>query len=70
MYDWARYMAEGTDYKRNMSLITRINGTGDEISRRNYFGVIPIQYQQSSGFGQFEKLKEKVVLAFDYSQDG
>ena len=51
-------------------LITRINGTGDEISRRNYFGVFPIQYQQSSGFGQFEKLKEKVVLAFDYSQDG
>ena len=45
------------------------DGYGTTISTELFHGVFPIQYQQS-GFGQFEKIKERVVLSYDYSEDG
>ncbi len=69
MYTWVRDIAEGTGYKRAMSII-RENGNGVEIGRRNYFGIFPISYQQTTGFGQIEKIKEKIVLSYDLDEPG
>lgn len=68
LYDFSRDIAQGTNYKKNLSLITENNGV--EVSRRNFFETFPISFQQTTGFGQVEKLKEKVVLSFDFWEDG
>ena len=67
MYQWVRDIAIGTGSKRAMSIIQEVNGS--EVSRRNYYEVFPIWYQQTTGFGQIEKLKEKVVLSYDIWDD-
>ena len=63
--------------KKGMDIIELdLNSSGgrwagfDELSRTTYWGVFPIQYQQFTGFGQFEKLKERITLSYDYSELG
>ncbi len=68
IYQWVSDIAEGVGLKHSMSIIQEVNGV--EVSRRNYFEVFPILYQQTTGFGQIEKLKEKVVLSYDFAADG
>lgn len=68
MYQWVRDTAAGTGGKRVMSIIQEVNGA--EVSRRNYYEVFPIWYQQTTGFGQVEKLKEKVILSYDFDENG
>lgn len=41
-----------------------------ETGRTNYFEVFPIRYEQFTGFGQVEKLKERVVIAYGFSELG
>lgn len=66
MYQWVRDIAAGLGSRRDMSIIQEVNGS--EVSRRNYYEVFPIWYQQTTGFGQIEKLKEKVVLSYDFDE--
>jgi hypothetical protein len=68
VYQWVREIAAGINYKKSMSLITESNGV--EVSRRNFYDCFPISFQQTTGFGQVEKLKEQVVLSFDFWEDG
>jgi hypothetical protein len=68
MYEWVRETAKGLAGRRVLAIIQEVNGT--EISRRNYFEVFPIWYQQTTGFGQIQKLKEKVVLAYGWDESG
>jgi hypothetical protein len=51
-----------------MSVIQETGGV--ETSRTNYFGVFPIGYEHLTGFGQPEKVKERVVVSYDYSEPG
>ncbi len=60
---WVEDTASGLETKQDLSIIQEVNGT--EVSRRNYFEVFPIWYQQTTGFGQIEKLKEKVVISYN-----
>jgi hypothetical protein len=41
-----------------------------EIGRTNYFECFPIRYEQFTGFGQVEKLKERLVIAYGFSEPG
>jgi hypothetical protein len=65
---WARNTAIGSESRRSMSVIQESGGT--EVSRTNYFEVFPIVYQQLTGFGQVEKFKVRLVIAYGYSQAG
>ncbi|MHC4728601.1 MAG: hypothetical protein ACYS17_15380, partial [Planctomycetota bacterium] len=68
IFTWVRNIIEGDEAKRSGSLIKKENGV--EVSRRNYYGCFPIKYEQFSGFGLPAKLKARVVLSFDSSEDG
>lgn len=68
IYQWTKNIAEGFPEKKNMSVITEVNGS--EVSRRNFFGVFPISFQYTTGFGQVDKLKERVVISFDFWENG
>jgi hypothetical protein len=68
MWDWVVLTAEGRDGRRNLSLIDL---DGDrETGRTNYFECFPVRYEQFTGFGQVEKVKERVVIAYGFSQPG
>ena len=36
----------------------------------NYYGIFPIKYEQFTGFGQYEKLMERVILSYDTAREG
>lgn len=68
---WSYETAEGTESTRSGSIIeTTDRTTSTEISRRNYFEIMPIKYEVIYGFGQNIKLKAIVVLAFGHWEDG
>ncbi len=46
------------------------NGSPNETSRTNYFGVFPIRYQMTEGFGTYSKIKQEIVLNYDYEEAG
>ncbi|HMF87672.1 MAG TPA: hypothetical protein VK575_06305, partial [Gemmatimonadaceae bacterium] len=62
-YDWIFNTATGADQRRAGSIITE-NAAGVETFRMNYFEVFPISFQHISGFGQAEKGKFRLVLAY------
>ena len=64
MYVWVQQTVQGTAQKRLVSHILT-DSTGLQIGRINYVGCFPISYQQFTGFGQVEKLKERVTLSYD-----
>lgn len=55
--------------KKSLSVIEE-SSPGVEIGRTNYFECFPIRYEQFTGFGQPEKVKERVVLSYDWSEQG
>lgn len=65
---WVVNTAQGQGQNRALSVI-EMNGNV-ETGRTNYFEVFPIRYEQFTGFGQVEKLKERVVIAYGYSEPG
>jgi len=68
---WAYNVAEGTEYSTVGSIVETTDGTiSTEISRRNYFEMIPIKYELIYGFGQNIKLKARIVIAFGHWEDG
>lgn len=78
IYEWVKDVAtfrlQTSD--KSMSIIeVDPNMAGDagglkEIGRMNYYGIFPIKYEQFTGFGQYEKLKERVTLSYDTAREG
>ena len=66
---WVNATASGLDgYKKAMSVIQEANGV--ETSRTNYFEAFPILFQHVTGFGQPEKTKMRLVIAYGFSEPG
>lgn len=68
IYQWVKNFCIGIADLRSMSII-RKNAGGAETGRHNYYNCFPIEYQQISGFGQDIKLKERVVLSYDWDEE-
>jgi hypothetical protein len=68
LWDWIYLTAIGQSQKRAMSIIQEANGI--ETSRTNYFEVFPIAFQHFTGFGQPEKVKIRLVIAYGHSEAG
>jgi hypothetical protein len=62
---WVEHVAEGREQASKALSIIQMNGS-TETGRTNYFECFPIRYEQFTGFGQVEKVKERVVLAYGY----
>jgi hypothetical protein len=69
MWQWVRNVATGAEQAPKAVSIIQMNGD-TEVGRTNYFECFPIRYEQFTGFGQVEKVKERVVIAYGYSQPG
>ena len=67
-WGWAYTTAQGLDHNRNMSIIQETNGM--ETSRTNYYEVFPILFQHVTGFGQPEKVKLRLVIAYGWAELG
>jgi hypothetical protein len=67
-WSWVVAIAEGRDGNRSGSVI-QMDGD-QEIGRTNYYECFPIRYEQFTGFGQVEKLKERLVIAYGFSEPG
>lgn len=65
-WSWVDQTAIGVVGRRNMSIIQEENGV--EVSRMNYFEAFPIVYRQFTGFGQAEKIKERIVIAYGWAE--
>jgi len=65
---WINSTASGQGNNRAMSIIQEVNGL--ETSRTNYYEVFPILFQHVTGFGQPEKTKIRLVIAYGYSELG
>lgn len=84
LYNWTRLVvAQGTEtgHRKNMSIIDLAPITGSsppeygntgcyEAGRKNYFECFPIEYQMIGGYRMPEKLRERVVLAYCWREDG
>jgi len=72
IFEWTRQIAEqGTSGfgRRSMSVILE-SSPGVEISRTNYFECFPIRYEHFAGFGQPEKVKVRIVVAYGHQEPG
>jgi len=77
IWPWVVETTRGHGSKRSMSIIEedpavpvdRRTGYGQEIARKNYFGVFPIKYEQFTGFNLVDKIKERVVLSYSFAED-
>jgi hypothetical protein len=68
VFQWVTNVAQGDTQRRAISLI-QMNGN-QETGRTNFFECFPIRYEQFTGFGQVEKIKERVVIAYGFSEPG
>jgi Collagen triple helix repeat (20 copies) len=68
IWRWVLDTAQGAGRSRSLSIIELSGDT--ETGRTNFFGCFPIRYEQFTGFGQVEKLKERIVVSYDVSQPG
>lgn len=70
--EWVREIAtQGTFTKgRKAVAVIQESSPGVEDSREIYSECFPIRYEQFTGFGQVEKIKERVVIAYGYSEPG
>lgn len=66
IFQWVTEIAEGTEVRRGVSIIEEQGGV--EVGRTNCYEAFPIRYEQFTGFGQVEKIKERVVLAYSYCE--
>ena len=69
IWEWVDAVAEGREQARKSISAIDMNGN-QEVGRINYFECFPIRYEQFTGFGQVEKVKERVVIAYGFSQPG
>ena len=65
---WVKNTYQGVDnMKRALSVIEWAND--QEVSRRNYFGCFPLSYENFTGLELDVRIRGKVVLSYDYSED-
>lgn len=71
LYNWIAQLADGLYEPKSMSVITYGPGgyQEDEISRRNYYQVFPLRFEQIDGFSTDVKGRFRVVLSFDWAED-
>jgi hypothetical protein len=68
-FPWIAEIATGHGSPTSMSIIQEdVNGV--ETSRTNYFSVFPIVFQHFTGFGQPEKVKFRLVVAYGLAEPG
>lgn len=67
--EWARAVATGANGKQNMSVI-RLDATLVELGRTNYFGAFPVSFQLLRGFNLPAKMRVRLVVSYDYSEEG
>ena len=69
-YTWLLNFMNGIFDRRSMSVITfGPGGYGDEVSRRNYYEVFPILFQQVDGFQHDVKGRFRLILSYDLAED-
>jgi hypothetical protein len=64
-WGWAFQTASGLGSKRTISVIREVSGVPFSVT--TYFEVFPILFQHVTGFGQPEKVKLRLVLAYGYT---
>ncbi len=69
IYQWVKNVITGLQDKKDMSVIETTDGL-TEISRRNFYGVMPIKYEHIYGFGLNTKLKARIVIAYGFWEEG
>jgi hypothetical protein len=69
IYRYIRGTALGAEDPRAMSIIQE-TPDGNETSRTNYYECVPIALQHFTGFGQPEKVKIRLVMAYGYWELG
>ncbi len=67
MWHWVREIAEGKGQRRPV-MIADWNPEEGESNRTVYFNCFPLLYRQFTGFGQSEKIKEKVVIGYGWKE--
>jgi hypothetical protein len=67
VFQWIRDTATGLAGRRAMSIIQE-DASGNETFRMNYFEVFPIVFQHFTGFGQPEKVKLRIVIAYGWEE--
>jgi len=71
IYGWVRQIVAGTGPKLYLSIIeTDLHVPPVESSRKNYFGCFPIKYEHIYGFGLNTKLRARIVISFDWWEQG
>ena len=69
-FAWVEDIADGIVDRRSLSIIETTDGTpSTEISRRNFFEVIPFKYEVVYGFGLNTKIKARVHLTYAIWED-
>ncbi len=70
VYDWIMDFVAGRTDRRAMSVITfGAGGFGDEVSRRNYYEIFPISFEQINGFQYDIKGRFRMVLSYEFFED-
>jgi len=70
IYSWVNDIISGVQAQRSMSLIETTDGTPNtEYQRFNFYEAIPIKYEHFYGFGQNNKLKARVVIAYGFWEE-
>jgi hypothetical protein len=69
IYSWAKSTVRGVSSPKTMSVIETTDGI-TETSRKNYFECITIKWEVIYGFGQNNKLKARVVIAYGWWENG
>lgn len=69
IYDWAKNTVRGLSSPKVMAVIETTDGI-TETSRKNYFECITIKWELIYGFGQNNKLKARVVIAYGFWENG
>jgi hypothetical protein len=77
IWRWVVDTSEGEGIKRTVSIFQEDpnvpvdpgTGHGREISRRRYAEAFPVKYEQFTGFGLVEKVEERVVLTYSFTED-
>jgi len=69
-FDWMETNAEGLVDRRALTIIETTDGTSaTEISRKNYFEVVPFKFEIIYGFGLNTKIKARVQLFYTFEED-
>jgi hypothetical protein len=67
LFEWVSDIIEGESNLRSISIIQEESGS--EVSRRNYYGCFPMNYEQITGYELDTSAKARVTVNFNIAQD-